>query len=316
MGDDVTTVPFTPEDTPPGVTVQQNQHETNVTIDPTTTEKTQDEKDHEAAMIAKAEKGTATSSDDGQELFAGKYKTKEDFDKAIVEAWHKKHGDKSEDAFKKFTGDLSSDANDTPDVQTDNADTGDNTDGTDTDDSAADNDSDSNRGDDTGDINESMDDFVKEFVDDGTISEASYEKLAKAGYEKATVDTYMRGIESQRDSLFNRAGGKEVFFQMTEWAAEGEGMSKADIQLFNDDLNSNNMARMERAVDMLKAKYTTAGQTPAPSKRIQPENVNASTGVTGYTHLDQFKADQANPLYKKSAAFRAEVKEKLRLGSI
>jgi hypothetical protein len=302
--------------------------------------KSAEELAHEAAMIKKAETGVDTNTQ--SELIAGKYKTQEEFDKAIVSAYRKKHGDDVEAAFKTLTGDLSSESNtNTNDSQTDEekaaaekaaadkaaADADTRTDAQKTADAAkelADKEADDaqaaldaqtgNEGD-AGNT-EDMNNFVTEYNKDGKLSDESYTKLNTAGYDRAMVDTYMAGITVQRDQLFEIVGGKENFFQMTEWASEDGGMSESDIALFNEDLNTGEPAKMQRAVNTLKTAFVTAGQKTAPGKRIEPTDVNTAGAVSGYTHIDQLKADQRDPRYKASAAFRAEVKEKIRLGKI
>ena len=347
----VKTVPFDPE-AKPGTTVNQNNHATNVDIKPTDGDvKTQEELDHEAAMIKKAENGTNTSTQNDDTLFAGKYKTKEEFDKAILSAYHKKHGDKVEDAFKQLTGDLSNDtktpeeiaaekviadkaAADAADTRTDAQKAADAAKVKADADAAGDTRTDAQKaadaakeladkeaeGNDAGDVNidfsGDIGNFVQEFNKDGKLSDDSYGKLNEAGFDRQMVDTYMSGVATQRDNLFEIVGGKESFFQMTEWAAEDGGMSEAEINVFNEDLNTGEPIKMQRAVNTLKAAFNAAGQKVAPGKTVQPVGVNADTGVSGYTHIDELKKDQADPQYKKSATFRAQVKEKIRLGKI
>jgi hypothetical protein len=312
MSDDVTVVPFTPEDDKPGVVVNEPDAR-NIQVDQTPADgkKTQEELDHEAAMIKKADEGTNTATHKDDQLFAGKFKTQEDMNKGIMEALKKKHNGDMEAAYKELAGNLSNDSSDAAnDPQNDSTDDSQNADA-DADDQTVDQ---TDNTDDSDSTALNMDHYVQEYVKDGKISEESYESLNKAGFDRAMVDTYMVGIKGQQQALMGRVGGEDSFYQMTEWA--GENMSEGDIKLFNDDLNSGQMPKMERAMDFLKQKYDGAGQRVAPTKRIEPEGGEITPGVTGYTHLDQFKADQANPLYKTSAAFRAQVKEKLRRGSI
>jgi hypothetical protein len=310
----VKTVPFDP-DADPGTktTVNQNNHDTNAAINTDKVVvkdgKTQEELDHEAAMLKKAESGTDNANHNANELFAGKYETKEEFDKAILSAYHKKHGDKVEEAFKTLTGDLSQTSDADKKVIDSNTDA--NTDA----DAKTDNDDDSDN-DDNVDLSGDMSNFVQEFNKDGKLSDESYTKLETAGFDRAMVNTYMAGIATQRDALFEIVGGKGNFFQMTEWAAEDGGMSEGDIKLFNEDLNTGEPAKMSRAVNTLKTAFDGAGKKTAPALRLEPKEVNTAGGVVGYTHIDELKADQANPQYKKSAAFRAGVKEKIRLGNI
>jgi hypothetical protein len=245
-----------------------------------------------------------------QNLIAGKYKTQEDFDKAILEAFKKKHGDNLVDGYNSLAGNLSPNAENQTVAQPDNTQTPDNT--PEPIDQTIETPEDLNNG--VIDLTPHMDDFVSEFTNDGQLSENSYGILEKAGYDKTMVDTYMTGVMAQRDSLFNRVGGQDQFFQLTEWAGKG-GLTKAEIQQFNNDIGSNDLNRMANAIDNLSVKFRSAGMQTAPN-RLQPQNINQTPGVQGYTHIDQLKRDQADPRYKTDASFRAEVMEKLRRGSI
>ncbi|MHA2351127.1 MAG: capsid assembly protein [Candidatus Thorarchaeota archaeon] len=245
-----------------------------------------------------------------QNLIAGKYKSQEDFDKAILEAFKKKHGDNLVDGYNSLQGDLSPNAENQAVAQTDNTQTPDNT--PDPIDPTIQTPEDLNAG--PVDLTPHMDDFVSEFTNDGQLSTDSYGILEKAGYDKTMVDTYMTGVMAQRDSLFGRVGGQDQFFQLTEWAGKG-GLTKAEVQQFNDDIGSNDLGRMANAIDNLSVKFRNAGMQTAPN-RMQPTNINQTPGVQGYTHIDQLKKDQADPRYKTDGAFRNEVMEKLRRGSI
>lgn len=267
------------------------------------------------AALDKANAGT-----DPQKLIAGKFKTQEDFDKSILEAVKKKHGDDLESYYNSLSGDLSTNAEGSQTGETQN--TQQNTEGdnqnANADNSAGDNNAAGDNVDDDGqqqvDLQPHVDDFVQEFTNDGKLSDNSYQILEQAGYDKTMVDTYMAGVAAQRDALFARVGGQDSFFQMTEWAGKG-GMSEAQVDNFNNDINSGDVVRMEAAMDNLAVAFRAAGQQVAPN-RIQPNNINTGSGVQGYTHIDQLKADQADPRYQTDASFREQVKEKLRLGSI
>jgi hypothetical protein len=274
-------------------------------------------------MVKKSEDGL-----DVNKLFAGKYKTKEEFDKGIVAAFHKKHGDDAEDAYGKLSGDLSGDKNIDPNAKdpdpiekkVDNDDT--RTDAQKAADSAkevADKEAEAAKADKPlddrfSDINPHMEKFVTEWTDDGALSTESYGLLEKAGYDRATVDTYLTGIQAQQKEIYDKVGGQDNFGQMAEWASENA--SKDQIELFNDDMNSGNKAKMHRAVETMRNLFVAKEGGFAPKTRLSPEGGEINTGVAGYTHPDQFKKDQANPLYQTSSEFRAQVKDKLKRGSI
>jgi hypothetical protein len=305
MGEgDVTVAPFTPDADKPGVTVVEPHHN-NIQIVPD--ENNQPAQNANDAALHKADQGT-----DNNKLLAGKYKTKEELIKGFVAASEVKFGN-LENAYNKLAGDLTpvdpnapaapasepiaepnaspnesnvqpSDMNITPqeNIPTD--------------------------------LQPHMDDFAREYTQDGKLSDNSYGILEKAGYDKDTVDTYMRGVAATQNDLFGIVGGQDAFKEMTEWA--GESMNDQDIAYFNQEINSNDMSRMKGAMNFLQTRFQTAGMKTAPKSRVEPTTNTNANNVKGYTHLDQLKADQRDPRYKTDASFRAMVADKIRNGTI
>jgi hypothetical protein len=269
-------------------------------------------------MVKKAEEGT-----DVNKLIAGKFKTQEDFDKSILEAVKKKHGEDLEGFYNSLSGDLSQDSSEDAD-STDAEDTTDGSDTTENDDSDAsdeanednsedktDDDSDDS---DIIDLDPHMEKFVEEFQADGKLSSESYETLKEAGYEKPMVDTFLKGVQATMGELKARVGGEENYAEMQTWAAKN--LDDASIDLFNTDMNSGDQAKMERAVDLLKAKYVEANGGFAPKKRVNPTGGEINTSVSGYQSIDEMKADMKDPRYQTDRAFRQKVREKIRNGNI
>ncbi|RUT87625.1 hypothetical protein EOD14_09510, partial [Mesorhizobium sp. M7A.T.Ca.US.000.02.1.1] len=85
-----------------------------------------------------------------------------------------------------------------------------------------------------------MDALQAEFDADGKLSDASYEKLDKAGFPKETVDDFIEYRKSKADayvtSAHAAAGGAEELGKMTAWAAQGYDAAK--VKVFNDAVNS------------------------------------------------------------------------------
>jgi len=272
-----------------------------------------EQKAHQDEMLIKADEGLNTGKD--EKLFGGKYDSQEQYDKAIVEAYKKKHGDGLDDAFSKLTGDLSNDGlpSDNKTDESNKADEGD--DASKKDDAQSDNTDESDNKDDKDDSVEmdmNLDTFVTEYNTDGHLSEDSYKKLTDAGYDKGMVDTYMAGVTSQRDSLFAICDGKESFFQMTQWAAEDGGFSADDIDNFNTELNSGDITTMKRAVEGLKLRFDASGNKTAPSKKIEATHNSDSSDAGGYSSMADLVLDQSNPLYDKSPEYRQKVLDKVR----
>ncbi|WP_210212192.1 hypothetical protein, partial [Mesorhizobium sp. M7A.T.Ca.US.000.02.2.1] len=160
-----------------------------------------------------------------------------------------------------------------------------------------------------------MDALQAEFDADGKLSDASYEKLDKAGFPKETVDDFIEYRKSKADayvtSAHAAAGGAEELGKMTAWAAQGYDAAK--VKVFNDAVNSGDKNRAEQAIKALKADYVKAKGSPA--RLINQANTPAAGGEV-YTSLAQMLADQAKPQYRSDPAFREAVKQKLARSSI
>jgi hypothetical protein len=275
---------------------EDNLNQVNVTPDKT------DDKDHQDAMIKKAEDGT-----DPNKLLAGKYKTEADLNNGILEALKAKHGGDMEKAYKELAGNLSSDSDvndksgsdsnsDANERQTNstekaNEDTTEKANEDTTEDSADEN---------LGDLTPHMNQFVQEF-NDGGLSDDSYEKLNAAGYDKPTVDTFLKGVQATQNEMFDKVGGKENYQTMLSWAADN--LSDSEIDLFNEDINSGDMARMNRGIDTLAGRYVKEKGGFKPTKRLSPEGGEINQGTNGYESLEQMKTDMKNPLYQTDPAF-------------
>ena len=62
--------------------------------------------------------------------------------------------------------------------------------------------------------------LTTEYEEKGALSEDTYKKLADAGYPKAVVDTYIRGIEAANEAFVNSvytvAGGKDEYDELSD----------------------------------------------------------------------------------------------------
>ena len=154
-----------------------------------------------------------------------------------------------------------------------------------------------------------QDALVSEFTKDGKLSDDSYNKLAEAGYPKAMVDAYMRGVQSDSDALVNgvhaSVGGEEAFGKITEWARINA--DKADVLAFNKALESSDLARVTTALKVLKAGYDNANPTLLGGFK--------GDAVTGYRSNAEMIAAMQDKRYSRDPAYRAEVYAKIAAGT-
>lgn len=155
-----------------------------------------------------------------------------------------------------------------------------------------------------------------EFQKDGKLSDESYEKLAKAGFDKARVDTYMAGVQAAGNALMSAAhtaaGGEQQFQEMQTWAATNA--SDADLKAYNELIATQDPAKIALAVQGLAAAHAKAEGT-APARRVDGSGNGADVGDV-YESREQMKADMKTDAYKKDPAFRAKVQAKLGRSSI
>jgi hypothetical protein len=160
-----------------------------------------------------------------------------------------------------------------------------------------------------------LNNFSQEFNTKGELSAESYDKLEKAGYPRNIVDQYIDGQKAQA-ALYESevkaiAGGDKGFAEMVDWAKAN--LTPAEIQAYNNAIDSGDAAQAKLAVAGIHAKFASARPTE-PSLF----NGNTASGLSSdsYESIAQMQKDMANPDYAKDPAFRARVERKLARSNI
>lgn len=151
-------------------------------------------------------------------------------------------------------------------------------------------------------------DLSTEYNDAGELSAATYEKLAKAGFDKAVVDSHIAGQVALAEQFTARAleaaGGKEQFGNMQEWAKTG--LSAAELGAYNKAVEGTEAEALQ-AVESLRSKFEGAyGRQPA---LLGGRNANA--GNNGYASKAEMVAEMRDPRYAKDPAYRATVQHRV-----
>ena len=153
-----------------------------------------------------------------------------------------------------------------------------------------------------------FDAMQSEFAENGNLSEETYKNLQDKGIPKEMVDAYVKGQESlaanYENEMYSFAGGKDSYTEMSEWASEN--LSEAEIDAFNESIQSGNQSQARLAIDGLMSRYRDNGGA-------EPTLVGgkASASVDRYDSWAQVTKDMATAEYKKDPAFRASVEKKL-----
>lgn len=155
-----------------------------------------------------------------------------------------------------------------------------------------------------------MAELNSEFATSGTLSEASYAKLATAGFDKATVDSYVAGQQAlasqfQTEVMAATPGGAEKYSEMVAWAKVN--MTEAQVNAYNKVMESGDKEQAKLAVAGLGVSFKAAvGSEPA----LLGGKTNGSSADV-FESLAQMTAAMSDKRYKVDPAYRASVQSKL-----
>lgn len=164
--------------------------------------------------------------------------------------------------------------------------------------------------------------LTAELQEKGSLSEESYEALAKAGFPKAEVDQYLTGGqaaeqaaaaegEAIQTAAFETAGGEESFKSMVEWAAAGN-LSAEQVGAYNALVESGNKEQAVAGVQFLKSLYVASeGQAPSLLK-----GTGAAAKQTTYNSTYEVTQAMADPRYGKDVSYTNQVAEKLQRSNV
>ncbi len=251
------------------------------------------------------------ATDEGGELLAGKFKTQDDLVKAYGEL-EKKLGQPSQQPAEETPAEDETTASTEETPEGNEAETNDETPAGDSPYGEAVTDALSKAGLDPTAV-------AEEFTAEGAISEATYSKLAEAGYPREMVDAYRRGVQAQDEStaaiseaqigqIKDLAGGEQAFADMQQWM--GQNLDEDALAPYNEAVSSGDFAKASKAVSDMRAKYVA--EVGIEGNLMGGKTAQAEAG---YTSEAEMLEDMAKPEYKTSEAFRAKVATKIAASS-
>ena len=153
-----------------------------------------------------------------------------------------------------------------------------------------------------------------EYMNNGGLSQQSYETLEKAGYPKAVVDGMLAGWEAASTRFVNDvyalAGGQEEFARIQQFVSS----QKQDvINAFNATLDSENLMQIRMTLEGIKGQMVKQYGTQRPSI---VGNAAPSVDRSGYESTDEMIKDMSDPRYQKDAKFTREVYRKVKYSKL
>jgi hypothetical protein len=156
--------------------------------------------------------------------------------------------------------------------------------------------------------------FVSEFLETGTLSDASIEAMGYPKEHKESVVEYFQlKHEAQQRSdnaIIESIGGQESFAAMSEWAVSN--LSEGELDAYNNAVQAGG-EYAKLAVEALNSKFKST-QSQEPGKRLTGNEI-VSQGDVYFSQQDWLN-DMMKPEYKSSPEFQNKVLEKLRRSNI
>lgn len=153
-----------------------------------------------------------------------------------------------------------------------------------------------------------------EYMNNGSLSQQSYETLEKAGYPKAVVDGILAGWEAASTRFVNDvyalAGGQEEFARIQQFVSS---QNQDVINAFNATLDSENLMQIRMTLEGIKGQMVRQYGTQRPSI---VGNAAPSVDRSGYESTDEMIKDMSDPRYQKDAKFTREVYRKVKYSKL
>ncbi|MEZ2409829.1 hypothetical protein AB6806_23845 [Bosea sp. RCC_152_1] len=148
-----------------------------------------------------------------------------------------------------------------------------------------------------------------EYTKDGKLSEKSYAEFAKAGLDRAFVDSYVRGQEAlaaaEVADIQSVVGGEAEYKAITAWAKVN--LPAGEVATLSDLMVNGDPTVAKLALAGLKARYEGSNGSEPTLLNGQ----NAPGGAVGFQSLDQMTTAMSDPRYSRDPAYRAEIEGRI-----
>lgn len=154
-----------------------------------------------------------------------------------------------------------------------------------------------------------FDSFQSEYNELGGLSEKSYKDLEDAGFSRNLVDSWIQGQQALAndfsEQVYNSVGGEDSYNEMIAWASQT--LPASEIEAYNAAVEGGDMNLTRLAVNGLNARYRAeVGSEP---KLMQGETTGTSGGQ--FNSAAELTAAMRDARYQTDPAYRKSVADKL-----
>ena len=150
--------------------------------------------------------------------------------------------------------------------------------------------------------------LTTEYEEKGALSEDTYKKLADAGYPKAVVDTYIRGVEAANEafvnSVYTTAGGKTEYDKLSNYI---QSKGKDAVEGFNDALMNGSLSTVKMLINGFKAEMTLRNGT----QKASVLGSGSPAGTSGFANEADMDKAMDDPRYGVDEEYTKQVTKRL-----
>lgn len=156
--------------------------------------------------------------------------------------------------------------------------------------------------------------FGNEYLQNGRLSDQSYNDLASKGIPREVVDAYIAGQQAVQDrevsAVMSDIGGQENFQALSKWAASN--LSQEELDAYNTMVTGGNVQQARMAVKGLYAQYLSGSNEP----RLIGGNTGRHSSVDGFRSTAEVINAMKDPRYQSDEAYRKDVQGRLAVSEI
>ena len=150
--------------------------------------------------------------------------------------------------------------------------------------------------------------LTTEYEEKGALSEDTYKKLADAGYPKAVVDTYIRGVEAANEafvnSVYTAAGGKTEYDKLSNYI---QSKGKDAVEGFNDALMNGSLSTVKMLINGFMAEMTLRNGT----QKASVLGSGSPAGTSGFANEADMDKAMDDPRYGVDEEYTKQVTKRL-----
>lgn len=155
-----------------------------------------------------------------------------------------------------------------------------------------------------------------EYETDGKLSKASYDALAKAGYSKGFIDSYIKGQEAVAEAFVTKvvdyAGGQAKFQSVV---AHMQATSPESVEALHEAIERQDLKAIRTIINLgaqgISKKLGKAPSRSVTAKAPATQQVRKAPAAEGYSSQAEMVKDMSSPKYRLDPAFRAKVEARV-----